>query len=63
METGAVESLHLNEKERELLGELLEGERQKLAVEVRHTDKRLFREGLKHRLDEVEALLSRLKRS
>jgi len=60
METAAAKALHFTEDELNLLTEVLECEKVKLAVEIRHTDKRLFREDLKHRLDLVETLLARM---
>lgn len=57
----ATESLVLSQDEHDLLTEVLESEDGRLAIEIRHTDKRAYREELKHRLHLVEALLARLK--
>jgi len=40
-----------------VLNELLESERSRLLVEIRHTDHRAFRDELRHRLEVVEHLL------
>jgi hypothetical protein len=37
----------------------LESEREKLLIEIRHTDHRAFRDDLRHRLAMVEGLLER----
>jgi hypothetical protein len=44
-----------------LLIELLEGERRRLPVEIRHTYRGEFKEHLRRRLELAEALLERLK--
>ena len=49
-------SLNLNGEEVSFLAELLEAERVKLLVEIRRTDHRVFREGLRRRLELVENL-------
>jgi hypothetical protein len=59
MSASAFGPLSLNAEEFEVLAELLESERTKLLVEIRHTDHRLFRDELRHRLNAVEALLAR----
>lgn len=51
----------LKPEERELLAELLEAERHRLLLEIRHSDHRQFREQLGRRYDIVEALAKRLK--
>ena len=48
-------------EERELLGELLEAERHRLLLEIRHTDHRQFRDQLGHRYDMVESMVSRMR--
>ncbi|HUI79560.1 MAG TPA: hypothetical protein VLY24_16660 [Bryobacteraceae bacterium] len=48
-------------EELEVLDELLESERSRLLVEIRHTDHRSYRDELRHRLDVVEHLLERTK--
>ena len=50
------EPLSLSGEEFEILAELLESERAKLLVEIRHTDHRAYRDELRHRLDLVERL-------
>jgi len=50
-------SLHLAGEELTIVSELLESERSRLLVEIRHTDHRAYREELRHRLDVVERLL------
>lgn len=53
----------LNPEERELLAELLEAERHRLLLEIRHTDHRQFREQLGRRYDMVEHLTSRMRQA
>jgi len=53
------ERLNLSGEELELLTELLESERERLLVEIRHTDHRTFREELRHRLALMEQLQAR----
>jgi len=43
-----------------VLNELLETERSRLLVEIRHTDHRAFRDELRHRLEIVEHLLEEI---
>lgn len=50
----------LKPEERELLAELLEAERHRLLLEIRHSDHRHFREQLGRRYDMVENLASRM---
>ena len=57
------ESLNLNSEERAIVAELLESERAKLLVEIRHTHHRAFRDELRHRLDLVENLVERCRPS
>jgi len=49
----------LSSEEIAILSELLESERAKLLVEIRHTDHRVFRDELRHRLEMVEGLARR----
>jgi len=49
----------LSSEEIAILSELLESERAKLLVEIRHTDHRVFRDELRHRLEMVEDLARR----
>jgi hypothetical protein len=51
--------LDVSEEELVVLSELLEAERAKLLVEIRHTDHRSYREELRQRLDVLERLLAR----
>jgi hypothetical protein len=51
--------LNLCSEELTVLVELLESERAKLLIEIRHTDHRSFRDKLRHRLVLVEDLLQR----
>jgi hypothetical protein len=51
--------LNLSDEEFSILAELLESERAKLVVEIRHTDHRLFREELRRRLGAVEGMAER----
>jgi hypothetical protein len=53
------ERLNLTSEEQTVLSDLLESERAKLMIEIRHTDHRSFREELRHRLTVVEGLLQR----
>jgi hypothetical protein len=51
----------LRPEERELMAELLEGERRKLLLEIRHTDARAFREQLGRRMDMVDHLMDKIR--
>ena len=53
------ETAGLAPAERDLLAELLEAERHRLLVGIRHTSHRHFREELRRRLDLVERLAAR----
>ncbi|MGQ9634454.1 MAG: hypothetical protein ACUVXB_09425 [Bryobacteraceae bacterium] len=53
------EPINLTDDEKAVLSELLEAERAKLLVEIRHTDSRSYKQGLRQRLDIVEKLISR----
>jgi hypothetical protein len=57
METVQEVSLRLSGEELTVIGELLESERSRLLVEIRHTDHRSYRQELRHRLAVVERLL------
>jgi len=57
MDTVHEVSVRLAGEELALLGELLESERNRLLVEIRHTDHRSYRDELRHRLEIVEHLL------
>jgi len=59
MNTTAHEPLHVSAEELAILAELLESERVKLLVEIRHTDHRAYRDELRHRLLLVEGLAER----
>jgi hypothetical protein len=53
------EPLTLSSEELAILTELLESERSRLLVEIRHTDHRAYRDALHHKLDVVEELVRR----
>lgn len=53
------QQLVLSSPEVDLIRQLLKNEQNKLLVEIRHTDSRLFRNGLKERLALVEVLSQR----
>ena len=53
------EPISLNNEELAVLNKLLESERAKLLVEIRHTDHRVFRDELRQRLAVVEGLMER----
>lgn len=55
------ELLNLSGEELAILSELLESARTRLLVEIHHTDRRAFREELRHRLAVVERLAERCK--
>jgi hypothetical protein len=59
MNSTSQEALNLNSEERELLAELLDSERGRLLVEIRHTHHRPFRDELRRRLTLVEGLAGR----
>ncbi|HTQ55071.1 MAG TPA: hypothetical protein VMI94_11460 [Bryobacteraceae bacterium] len=52
--------LDLNSEETEILAELLESERAKLLIEIRHTDHRSYRSELRERLEIVERIQEHL---
>jgi hypothetical protein len=52
--------IELTEAEQELLREVLQAERDRLLVEIRHTDHRDYKESLLKREELLEGLLSRL---
>jgi hypothetical protein len=53
--------LDVSSEELEVLAELLESERAKLTIEIRHTDHRSYRTQLRERLAIVEQLEERAK--
>ena len=57
MQTASPLYYQLPGEELAVLNELLESERSRLLVEIRHTDHRAFRDELRHRLEIVEQLL------
>lgn len=59
MNTEPTVSVELAGGELSIMDELLESERSRLLVEIRHTDHRSYRDQLRHRLDVVEQLLER----
>ncbi|HXK02659.1 MAG TPA: hypothetical protein VMS37_09675 [Verrucomicrobiae bacterium] len=56
MNSTANELRNLSDEELAILSELLESERARLLIEIRHTDHRVFRDELRHRLAVVESL-------
>jgi hypothetical protein len=50
----------LDSQESILLAQILETELAKLAVEIRHTHNRLFRDDLKRRFEMIDAILARI---
>jgi len=61
MDTVHEVDLKLAGEDLEVVDELLESERSRLLVEIRHTDHRIYRDELRHRLDIVERLLEKAK--
>ena len=59
MDSTTHELLNLTDEEFEILAELLESERIKLLIGIRHTDHRAYRDKLRHRLTVVEGLVQR----
>ena len=59
MDSTTHEPLNLGAEELAFLSQLLESERGRLLVEIRHTDHRAYRDELRARLDLVERLLER----
>ena len=55
--------LHLNSEEFALLAQVLESERAKLLIEIRHTDHRAYREELHRRLTMLEGMVARFAES
>jgi len=53
--------LELSSEEMEILAELLESERIKLVIEIRHTDSRSYRAQLQERFGIIERLEERCK--
>lgn len=62
MEAATHEPLELTGQEVDIVAELLESERARLMVEIRHTDHRAYRDELRQRLDSVEELLARCRK-
>lgn len=60
MGTPAIESPNLNQEDWALIAHLLALHQRMLLAEIRHTDKRAFRDALHERLNQVEGLLSRI---
>ena len=59
MNSTAHEPLNLPGEELAILAELLELARTRLLIEIRHTDRRAFRDELRHRLTLVDSLIER----
>ena len=57
MEIATSRYFQLAGEEFTVLNELLQSERLRLMVEIRHTDHRAYRDDLRHRLEIVEHLL------
>lgn len=55
------EPLVLDDEQYAILCDLLESERTKLLVAIRHSDHRAFRDELRRRLTSVETLIERLR--
>ncbi len=60
MGTPAFEAPNLNHEDWALIAHLLALHQRLLLAEIRHTDKRAFRDALHERLDQVEGLLNRI---
>lgn len=60
MQTQTPAPFSLDSHEATLLAQILETELAKLAVEIRHTHNRLFRDDLKRRFEMIEAILARI---
>jgi hypothetical protein len=54
-------NIHLDEKELEIIVDLLARELKELPIEIRHTSTREYREMLKERVEGLEKLVTRLK--
>lgn len=52
----SIERVNMDSEQVAILHELLESERAKLLIEIRHTDHRSYRNQLKRRLEVVEVL-------
>ena len=63
MSTATHDLLNLNSEEFLILAELLESARNRLLVEIRHSDHRSFRDELRRRLDLVDGLLDHCRQS
>lgn len=59
MSAGCKEPLNLTDRETAILADLLESERARLLVEIRHTHHRAFRDELRDRLTVIESLAAR----
>lgn len=60
MGTPAIEPPNLNQEDWALIAHLLALHQRLLLAEIRHTDKRAFRDALHERLNQVESLLNRI---
>jgi hypothetical protein len=60
MANTAIETPILNQEDWTLIAHLLETKQRDLLAEIRHTDKRAFRDALHERLNHVEDLLRRV---
>lgn len=59
MNASALEPLNIEGEQLALLLEILESAHARMLVGIRHTDHRLFRDELRHRLEVVEKLIER----
>jgi len=57
--TPAREPLALTSREQAMVAELLESERNRLLIQIRHSDRRVYRDSLQERLKLIEALAQR----
>jgi|WetSurMetagenome_2_1015567.scaffolds.fasta_scaffold353127_3 hypothetical protein len=60
MANQSVETPALSPHEWSLIAQLLEAKQRELLAEIRHTDKRAFRDALHERLEQVDRLLERI---
>jgi len=59
MDSTTHELLDFSAEELEILAELLDSERTRLLIGIRHTDHRAYRDELRHRLALIEKLIER----
>jgi hypothetical protein len=61
MNAPAHEPFNLSSREVAVLAELLEAERTRVLVEIRHTDHRAYRDELRERINTLEDLIQRFR--